>query len=138
MNHSRDLETEYGWDSNLILIALFTLHLKPNFMLDCLYRFRRNGEEFHANANAPEAIADFAPSLNYDPRTRKPESQFQDSAFRIIIAGVNEHAVRAKVGRPNANIFLETFVDHGQFTELRMAGIPSRLRARLVLFSIHD
>ena len=36
------------------------------------------------------------------------------------------------------NIFLETFVDHGQFTELRMAGIPSRLRARLVLFFIHD
>jgi hypothetical protein len=114
------------------------LRLKSNFVFDGLDGFGGNAEEFDAYSYSPEAIADLAPSLDHDAASREPEAKFQDRALRILRAGVDEHAVRAQVRRPNTNVFLESFVDHGEFAELRIAYIPPEFRIRLVFFSVHD
>jgi hypothetical protein len=112
------------------------MRLNPNLIFDGPYIFGRNGHKFDAYPHSPEAIADLAASLDHDAGSREPEAQFQNRTFRILCSRVNEHAVRADVGRPDTDVFLEAFVDHGQFAELRMAYIPPGLR--LVLFAVHD
>jgi hypothetical protein len=114
------------------------LRQNSNFVFDCLDGFGGDADELDAYSHSLEAIADLAASLDRDAGSREPEAEFQDRALRIFRAGVDEHAVRAKVRRPNTNVFLEPFVNHGEFTELRIACIPPDLSIRLVFFSAHD
>src|SRR5260221_8986531 len=90
-----------------------------NFILDRANELGGNGDKLDAYSDSLEAIADLAGSLDHDAGSRKPEAKFQDRPLRIIITCIDEHAVRTKVRRPNTNVFLESLVNHGQFSELR-------------------
>ncbi len=103
---------------------LSALRLNSNFIFDCFYGLGTNGDKLDAHSYAPEAIADLASSLDHDSGSREAEAQFQDCSLGILIARVDEHAVRAQVRGPYANVFLESFVNHGKFTQLRMPDIP--------------
>lgn len=117
---------------------LLVLRLKSNLIFDRANEFGRNGDKLDAYPHALEAITDLASSLDYDAGSREPEAQFQDRALGILGACVDEHAVRAQVRGPNINVFFESFVNHGEFAQLRMAYIPPELSTRFVVCSIHD
>jgi hypothetical protein len=112
---------------------LGVLRLNSNFVFDRANGFGRDGDKLDAHPYALEAIPDFASSLDLDSGSRKPEAQFQDRAFGILRSRVDEHAVRAKVRRPDANVFLEAFVDRPplrihfelEFYAARLMGIRS-------------
>src|SRR6266851_7085253 len=108
-----------------------------NFILDRANGFGVDADEFDAYPYSLEAIAHLAASLDRDAGTREPEAEFQDRALGILRAGVDEHAVRANVWRPNADVFLESFVDHGEIADLRMTCITPEFSIRLVLLSVH-
>jgi hypothetical protein len=114
------------------------LRLKSNLIFDRANEFGRYCDKLDAYPHALEAIADLASSLDYDAGSRKPEAKLQDRALGIFLACIDEHAVRAKVGRPNPNVFLESFINHGEFAELRQAVVAPRFSLRHVIFSFHD
>src|ERR1700688_3947680 len=116
MNTHIDLRIEWGENSGASECRLGGLRIHSNFIFDCLHEFGRNGDKFDAHSYSPEAIADLAASLEHDAGSREPEAQFQDRALRILRARVDEHAMQAKVRRPNGNVLLEAFVNHGKFT----------------------
>jgi hypothetical protein len=116
---------------------LLVLRLKSNLIFDRVNGFGRNCDKLDAYPHALEAIADLAPSLDYHSGSREPEAKFQDRALGILRARIDEHAVRTKVRRPNANVFLESFINHGEFAELRKAQVAPRSGLRLVYFSFH-
>jgi hypothetical protein len=136
MNTAIESETEREEKLRRQARGLRTVRHNSNLIFDGLDRFRWYRDKLDAHSDSPEAIADLAPGLDHNAGSRKLESQFQNRALRIFGSRVNEHAVRADVGRPDTDVFLEAFVDHGQFAELRMAYIPPGLR--LVLFAVHD
>jgi hypothetical protein len=112
INTAIDLGTEREENLRAGKFLLGLLRLNSNFVFDRLYRFRTNGDKLDAHSHAPEAVANLASSLDYNPGSCEPEAQFQNRTLGIFIAGVDEHAMWAKVRRPNANVLLEAFIYH--------------------------
>src|SRR5262249_26271 len=81
-----------------------------DFLLNLANGFRRNTDEFDSDANARQAIADLAASVDLRSGKRQAEPQIEHRTFREPRRRIDEHSVNAYVRRANGHLFGPSFV----------------------------
>jgi hypothetical protein len=88
------------------------------FLLDRSNRFSPKPQELDPNPNTREAIAYFAPSLDFDIRLRQAKSKLYDSSFWEMCGNIHEHAMKAEVRRANRNFARPAIIAQIEFGEM--------------------
>src|SRR4029077_2364197 len=106
-----------------------------DFLFDSPHGTGVNFDEFHTGADPGEAIPHFTTSADFDACFCEAELNIEYCTFRKVPIRVDEHSLRADIGRTRSDVFAIAFVGDGKIAKAGIAGSFARRAPTLPMVS---